>query len=57
MLTDWERRQLAEIERGLAEDHAVRGRAWRAVGTGRVWGLAALLFSLICLIVLLSALA
>ena len=37
MLTDWERRQLAEIERGLTEDFRLRRRAARLIGSIAPW--------------------
>lgn len=52
MLTDWEQRQLAEIERGLAEDFTRRRRAGRLLRSVGLWGLLGTLVVLGCLVVL-----
>ena len=52
MLTDWERRQLAEIERGLTEDFTLRRRVGRLVRSALPWAGAGLLVFLGCLVVL-----
>jgi len=38
MLTDWERNQLAEIERGLAADFALRRRLRHLIASIEPWG-------------------
>jgi Protein of unknown function (DUF3040) len=43
MLTDWERRQLAEIERGLAEDFAHEYRGQRLLEQWRILTIATFL--------------
>ncbi len=54
MLTDWERRQLAEIERGLEQDFTLRSRARRLIGSIRPWAVTSALLSLGCLVVLIA---
>lgn len=54
MLTDWERRQLAEIERGLTEDFTLRRRAGRLVESLLPWAAAGVLVFLGCLVVLMA---
>ena len=53
MLTDWERRQLAEIERGLNKDFTLRRRTGRLVGSIMPWAAAGVLVFLGCLVVLM----
>lgn len=52
MLTDWERRQLAEIERGLNEDFKLRRRTGRMLGAIAPWTATSVLVFLACLAVL-----
>jgi hypothetical protein len=52
MLTDWERRQLAEIERGLNEDFTLRRRAGRRFGSITPWAATGLFVFVACLLVL-----
>lgn len=52
MLTDWERRQLAEIEHGLNEDFRLRRRAGRLIGSIAPWAATSGLVFLGCLAVL-----
>jgi hypothetical protein len=52
MLTDWERRQLAEIERGLNEDFKLRRRTGRVLGSIAPWPATSLLVFVGCLAVL-----
>lgn len=54
MLTDWERHQLAEIERGLNEDYTLRRRARRAIGMIKPWTVTSVLVFLGCLVVLMA---
>lgn len=54
MLTDWERRQLAEIERGLNEDFTLRRRAVRRFGSITPWAAGGALVFLGCLVVLMA---
>jgi hypothetical protein len=54
MLTDWERRQLAEIERGLADDFRLRRRTGRLLGSIAPWAVASVLVFLGCLAVLMA---
>lgn len=52
MLTDWERNQLAEIERGLAADFAPRRRLRRLIGSIGLWGAVGAMLALGCLVAL-----
>lgn len=52
MLTDWERRQLAEIEEGLNEDFRLRRRTGRLIGSIAPWAVTSVVTFLACLIVL-----
>lgn len=52
MLTDWERNQLAEIERGLADDFAPRRRIRRLLGSIGPRGATGAILALGCLVVL-----
>lgn len=54
MLTAWEQRQIAEIERGLAEDFRLRRRARRGVGSIGWGGAVSALGFLVCFAVLLA---
>ena len=54
MLTDWERRQLAEIERGLEHDFTLRSRARRLMGSIKPWAVTSALVCLGCLVVLMA---
>ena len=54
MLTDWERRQLAEIEQGLNEDFRLRRRTGRLIGSIAPWAATSVLTFLGCLIVLIA---
>jgi hypothetical protein len=54
MLTDWERRQLAEIEQGLNEDFRLRRRAGRLIGSIAPWAATSVVTFLGCLIVLVA---
>jgi len=50
MLTDWERNQLAEIERGLAADFALRRRLRHLIASIGPWGPAGTALALGCLV-------
>jgi len=52
MLTDWERRQLAEIERGLNEAFTLRRRAGRRFGSITPWAATGVFVFVACLLVL-----
>jgi hypothetical protein len=52
MLTDWERNQLAEIERGLAEDFKPGRRAHRLIGSIGPWSKMGAPLALSCLVML-----
>lgn len=54
MLTDWERHQLAEIERGLNEDFTLRRRTGRLVGSIMPWAASGALVFLGCMAVLIA---
>lgn len=55
MLSDWERRKLAEIERGLAEDFAPSRRLRRRFGGIGPFTLASVLLALGCVTALAAA--
>lgn len=52
MLTNWEQNQLAEIERGLAEDFKPRRRVCRLLCSLGPWNMAGVSLALCCLVVL-----
>lgn len=54
MLTDWERHQLAEIERGLNEDFTLRHRTRRLLGMIKPWAVLSVLLFLGCLVILMA---
>lgn len=54
MLTDWERRQLLEIERGLADDFTLRRRVRRRIGSIGWGGVTSALVFLVCCAALLA---
>lgn len=54
MLTDWEQRQIAEIEQALADDFTLRRRARRRIGSIGWRGAMSALAFLVCLAALLA---